>query len=406
MKLNNKSKYLMESLLDEYKNLKMKENIYLHKDNFYLKILNQLLEADESFKLNKNHIILTENENINNIGIKKSKYVPDSIIDYSSKNDYIKLTYKFIVSSKVYNIHFIIYERNNKKIKKIEKYIRKIYVWLYIIGQYSDSNCGNILDIYINLIDKEKKLPKEVKKTLSSEHINSAVTTSCTAIGDILIYREEEWFKVFIHETFHILGVDFSSMNCIVINKKMEKIFNINSEFNIYESYTEFWATILNSLLSSYFLVDKENITTIKKFQEKYLLYIDFFIEFERFFSLFQCVKVLNHIGLSYNNIIESKDSYKKSLYKEKTNIFAYYILKCVLLYNYNDFIKWCQENNKNTLFFVKTHINLSRLYEFIEKKYKKIIFLNDMKKTETIFKNKKSNKELYETLRMTIIEI
>jgi len=195
-------------------------------------------------------------------------------------------------------------------------------------------------------------------------------------------------------------------MNCIVINKKMEKIFNINSEFNIYESYTEFWATILNSLLSSYFLVDKENITTIKKFQEKYLLYIDFFIEFERFFSLFQCVKVLNHMGLSYNNIIESKDSYKKSLYKEKTNIFAYYILKCVLLYNYNDFIKWCQENNKNTLFFVKTHINLSRLYEFIEKKYKKIIFLNDMKKTETIFKNKKSNKELYETLRMTIIEI
>ena len=33
------------------------------------------------------------------------------------------------------------------------------------------------------------------------------------------------------------------------------KLFNINSEFNLFESYTEFWATILNSLLSSYFLI-------------------------------------------------------------------------------------------------------------------------------------------------------
>ena len=187
MKLNNKSKYLMENLLDEYKNLKMKENIYLHKDNFYLEILNKILEADESYKLNKDHIMVTEKENINNIGIKKSKYVPNSIIEYSLNNDYTKISYKFIVSTKIYNIHFIVYENNNKKIKKLEKYIRKIYIWLYIIGEYSDTNCGNILDIYINLIDKDKKIPKENKKTLSSENINSAVTTSCVSVGDILI---------------------------------------------------------------------------------------------------------------------------------------------------------------------------------------------------------------------------
>ena len=135
-------------------------------------------------------------------------------------------------------------------------------------------------------------------------------------------------------------------------------------------------------------------------------MYIDFFIEFERFFSLFQMVKILDYMGLSYKNIIESKDIVLKNLYKEKTSVFSYYILKSILLYNYNDFIKWCENNNKNTLNFKKTYLNLNNLMDFIQKKYKNKEFLNDLKKMENIVKKNKTNKFLYETLRMTIIEI
>ena len=33
-------------------------------------------------------------------------------------------------------------------------------------------------------------------------------------------------------------------------------------------------------------------------------------------------------------------------LYEEKTNVFAYYILKTILLYNYDEFIELCDKEN------------------------------------------------------------
>lgn len=403
MKLNNESKILMEQLLDEYKLLEMKENIYLNKNNFYIQILNQLLKAEDDYNMNKKHIIIEKDNDIHLTGIKKSKYIPNSIINYNFNNNYVKITYKFIIHTKIFMIHLFVYKNNDIKMSKLDKYIKRIYIWLYVISQYSTEKCGNILDIYIHFINKKKQLPKEQKNILNEENVNSAVTTSCVSIGDILIYRHEEWFKVFIHETFHIFGIDFSNMNCNMINKKFINLFNINSNINSYEAYTEFWATIMNSILSSYFIIDKKETFNLKN---NFLMYIDFFIEFERFFSLFQMVKILDYMGLSYKNIIESKDIVLKNLYKEKTSVFSYYILKSILLYNYNDFIKWCENNNKNTLNFKKTYLNLNNLMDFIQKKYKNKEFLNDLKKMENIVKKNKTNKFLYETLRMTIIEI
>ena len=35
----------------------------------------------------------------------------------------------------------------------------------------------------------------------------------CRETSEITIYREEEWIKVLIHELFHNLNLDFSSMD-------------------------------------------------------------------------------------------------------------------------------------------------------------------------------------------------
>ena len=72
---------------------------------------------------------------------------------------------------------------------------------------------------------------------ISENHCNSAVTTSCTPHGEIILYRTEEFIKVFIHETFHTLGLDFSNMPLTSFNKKVRQIFPINSEFNLFEAY-------------------------------------------------------------------------------------------------------------------------------------------------------------------------
>ena len=70
----------------------------------------------------------------------------------------------------------------------------------------------------------KKVLPSSPFVILSPTHANTAVTTTCTADGEICLFRKEEIFKVFIHETFHSLGLDFSSMSNTALNSKMKGI--------------------------------------------------------------------------------------------------------------------------------------------------------------------------------------
>ena len=67
-------------------------------------------------------------------------------------------------------------------------------------------------------------------------------------------------------------------------NKKIKQIFPIESEFNIFEAYSEFWAVVLNCALISFNNAKNNNL-------EDFLLYMDFCIQIEIMFSLFQINK-------------------------------------------------------------------------------------------------------------------
>ena len=51
----------------------------------------------------------------------------------------------------------------------------------------------------------------------------------------------------------------------------------------------------------------------------------------------------LTYMELINNNNIQTK-------YKENSNIFSYYILTTIFLLNINDFLKWCENNNKQQI--------------------------------------------------------
>ena len=72
-------------------------------------------------------------------------------------------------------------------------------------------------------------------------------------------------------------------------------------------------------------------------------------------------------MGLNYNELI-SKNSenkiLKSTLYREKTNVFVYYILKMILLYDYDHFLSWCQDNNSLLL---KLKVEIESLFKTIE---------------------------------------
>ena len=81
-------------------------------------------------------------------------------------------------------------------------------------------------------------------------------------------------------------------------------------------------------------------------------------IDNEVVFSLFQMNKILDHMGLDYEDLYkkEEENRLKRNyLYREDTNVFAYYIVKTVLLYHYDIFLEWCSDKNYNLIDFKKT---------------------------------------------------
>ena len=333
-----------------------------------------------------------------------SKYISVSIRDYIEKNSVMYLHYTCTIFNKIINIYIVLFKKiPDSNISYYDEMVSKMLIWLRIAFLYSPTYCGKDLKVILYLTHFKKELPLKTIDILGAEHCNSAVTTTCSAKGDIIIYRKEEWFKVFIHETFHALGLDFSTFSCSNIHYKLSQLFPINSEYNVYEAYAEFWATIINCLFCAYELLDD-------KLDEKdFLLYSDFCIQFERIFSLFQLVKILHFMGISYKDLYENSSVSqiaRKYLYKEKTNVFSYYIIKNLLLYHYSSFLKWCNNNNINTLRFDKYDNNLNKFYTFIQQRYKDNEYLNDIKSMRLHFGLKKKNKKkIYDTMRMTLCE-
>jgi hypothetical protein len=230
---------------------------------------------------------------------------------------------------------------------------------------------------------------------------------SCPLNSEIVVFRKEEWFKVLIHETFHNFGLDFSSMNVSLYNNKILQIFPVNSDVNLFESYTEFWGRIINASFCSF--INMKNKNDIDEFY----INTEFFINLEKNFACFQMIKILNFMGLSYDDLYKktvASENLRKARYKENTNILSYYILTTILLINYQDFLSWCDTNNISLINFKKTTKNVDNMCVFIEKKYKTKSMLDGIKCIEKIYnsiKNKNKNKiYLLDNLRMTICEL
>ena len=337
----------------------------------------------------------------------ESTYVPLKIKEYIQKKSQCYLHYSCKILKRAINIYIILFKKiKDEELKPYNEMVHNMLMWLRIAFLHSPQYCGKNLNIYLYWTPFKKEIPQNIVDILGPEHCNSAVTTSCPVNGVIVVYRKEEWFKVFVHETFHSLGLDFSTFSNTRLHRKLLKLFPINSEINVYEAYSEFWATIINCLFCAYELLDN------KLNDRDFLLYSDFCIQFERIFSLFQLVKILNFMGISYKHLYEKteiSDIARKYLYKEETNVFAYYIIKSILLFNYGSFLQWCDRNNINTLRFDLYDNNINKFFTFIESNYKNKKFLDNYNKMRTFShtnKEKNAYDPLFKTMRMTICEL
>jgi len=281
--------------------------------------------------------------------IYNSRFFPSYIKKYINDHEKYQLTYTCKIQSRIIHIHFTLFTEE-ALLHLDDTYLtcmKMIYIWLKIAASYSSKMCAKTLDIYIYQTPFTKELPKNATTTLGVEQVNTAFTMSCAPEGEIVIFRNEEWFKVLLHETFHAYGLDAGANNTKQLNKYLSTLFPIDSGYDVTEAYAETWARIMNAAFCSFNALEKkEDVAT-------FLTYFDFNLQLERIFSLYQCNKVLGFMGLTYKNIHEGgeKNAYlRKNLYRENTHVFAYYILTSIFLNNYNDFLSWCNEHN--TSFF------------------------------------------------------
>jgi hypothetical protein len=283
--------------------------------------------------------------------------------------------------------------------------IKQACVWLTVASNFAPRECSNVVNVNLYMTDAKKVLPTKAREYIEEIHANTAFTTSCAQHTTINLFRREEWFKVFIHESFHNLGMDFSQHHelCQQANAEILRAFRINSEVRLYETYCEMWAEMMNVIIrnaSKHMRMSTDNVVK----------HVEHDLRLERAFSLFQTVKLLRHFGMKYSDFLNAGSNVRDK-YKERTEVFSYFVLKSVLMFDYSGFVDWCIVNNHGSLAFQKpeTHI-LKYARELILLEYDRPDFLRAIENIEEMaFSDKKRVKNvkfLYSTMRMSLGEL
>jgi hypothetical protein len=322
-------------------------------------------------------------------------YRPPSAVSRGVHYDSIpeKMREEIATFGKLYEAKFLIGERqisifiySHGVIRKgvLRTYLKKLYIWLYIACNFAVMNkCSRVLNIYIYMTKMKKRFPQNKGEVLGIPHVNSGFTYSCAPKNEIHVYREEEWFKVVIHETFHSLHLDFSSMDDKTANALIYNIIPIHLDLRFYEAYTDGWSDIIHTCF-----VAKGSFHRFKEL-----------MEVERKFSIYQCGRVLHYYGLTYMDLLGGS----KGLYKENSPVLSYYIIKSCFHFFLSDFLYWCAIKNRGSIQFRHIENNIKSLCDFYRELYRKEHYMGALNMTRVVL-DKEIPKLMENTLRRTIL--
>ena len=310
--------------------------------NVYNKFINTLNIT------NSRSVNLSPREKINAIikeHLSKSIYIDTAIITYISNNinNCKIITYENTIHNKKFVLNFIIYDKIN--INNLDNIVKNMLLFLQILIKISKnlnnkinkcSNDGISITFFLTPFLKKLNITKDknsnnAKEILGPQNVNSGFNYTCLTSGSIFIYRKEDFFKVFVHESVHGYGIDtalHSNFNSNINYNKFLDLFAFankhTTSVGINESLTEFWTSLLYLCIASY--QDSKNLHNfIYNFERLYKL--------ELVHALYQICKILDYNGLTYNTFINNTTLNAK--YRENTHIFSYFIVKTLMLINH-----------------------------------------------------------------------
>jgi len=285
---------------------------------------NNMKDAFISYKNNYNKINHTKMYiDDDNIDLDEPNvFFPTAIHEHIMMYASTKYSYEFILYNRIFVIEFIFFNHIPDK-KVLSSYIKKIYMWLYVLSLYAKTKCTKTLRITIFLSIFKKKLSSiyfnSQEDILDAVNINTAWTYRCKEHNSITIYRKEEWFKVLCHETIHTFGLDFSLNTGHIFTNNCNEMFNVQSDFLLNESYCEFWATIWSTIFNAYCMCSSPKL--FDDFSKKYyeLMFT------EKQYAIFQTIKILNFMKINYYDLFNF--DLPRQQFVENTNVFCYYVI-------------------------------------------------------------------------------
>jgi len=319
-----------------------------------------------------NQILPNYNNVIHN---KVSKLSSTTIeIDYNNKDQRFLYYNKWLTNFLDHRLAEIIF--NKYRYVSIEQFkynTNSITISVYTTnGQYNSNSllikimkCFILID-FLKLKNEDihiSYVPLDNKKTLWDGddllpyNFNSGYT-NINHIGDICIFRKEESDKVFLHELIHYLGLDFAGKYDYSIEQHLLDNTQVDKNGNLFESYTDSYAIILNSIFNCYFTNSNihEYIYSEIMWQQKVVSHI------------------CKHMGFKNIDDIFIINTNKK--FKQETSVFTYYILKLGVFMNVDEFltlfpinkIKWTVKNQLKYYMFTLggiKQINMNDSYKY-----------------------------------------
>lgn len=290
--------------------------------------------------------------------------IPNKIREAFEKINYAGVYLKTkLPGNRTAHIYIVEDARHKSHKRTFAIYLRYIVAWLRFASSIASPHCATELRAYLLLSDAKKFMPDFHSDTVDVIHANTAFTTSCSSQNTIFLFRREEWFKVFMHETFHCMGLDFSAgSEQDDSNDRMRALFKAlepSTDVRLYETFCEMWAELSNLMFCLFTTREGKCLPFSERRFRKALFR-------EQLFSIYQSNKLLCRAGFTYSELFAPPSS--KPAYKENTQAFSYYVLKSVLIWNVDDFIQWCEKwNNGKTAPIQFPSNQVSNYCDFVE---------------------------------------
>ena len=237
--------------------------------------------------------------------------------------------------------------------------IRRMVSWIFVCNKYSDSKyCRPLtVDCYFSGIKRDAPTSSIPKVDHSNVNGGLSSTMDDNRNSNIIIYRYEEWFKVFLHECGHSYGHETHNIFGKPLNSLIKKIISIKVSDRIGEAYVETWGRII--------LVCYNSIENTRSYKE-FLSLFKFNMKVESVFSSIQTYRFLSFMNLHYEDIINPLYS-RRDEYEETTNLFAYFVLSGAMMNDPFKFLKLCSSINPNMFQLCKNEYAVSEFKKYIK---------------------------------------